>query len=179
MRIDSSGNLLVGTTSSNTKLRVDGNTQTDGFLSSGVYDLTREGGGNALIRRYFVSDSLNSGQSTRLTFSGEDRGSALIELSVSGSWTASTSSNNHPAAKYIFRVFTNSSGDASIQGPTALYEYVYSSASHFTFTNAGSFVYTIDITNPTGDDGVIFAYEVKILNSSSTRINILTASSTV
>ena len=129
-------------------------------------------------KTYIVTDSLASGGKTRLSFSGGDRRSCVIELTISGTWGASTVGSNHPAAKYIMRALTTSSS-ASLDGPTALYEYVYSSASHFTFTDQGSGDYTIDITNPTGDSTVAFTYKIEILNAAESGAHSLTASSTI
>jgi hypothetical protein len=180
MRIDSSGNVLVGTTSGSSKLTVDGDMSLSGATSSGKtrnYSLASNDGAARNIV-YCIDDDLSSGEKTRLTFTGGSRRSCVIEITISGSWPVSNTTSNHPAAKYIMRVLTNQSGDSSIVGPTALYEYVYDAAD-FTFTNQGSDSYTIDIRNPTGDSVVSFTYKVEILNALGTATHSLTSSSTI
>jgi hypothetical protein len=122
---------------------------------------------NTVKKHYACSDNLTSAQKTRFTFQCPvltARRGALIKISVLGQWTASNTDNNYPAAIYVCRTLTNSFGNTVIDGPTALYEYVYSAGSHFTFTSgAGTREFTIDIANPTGDSTVEFFYEVEIL----------------
>ena len=133
---------------------------------------------NGTIRKYYVSDTLDSGQLTRFTFTGTDRTSAMITINATGSWTASNTANNHVAAQFVSRVFTNSSGTSSDSSTiTTPFAYTYST-SNYAFNNAGGNGYSIDITNPTGDSGVSFFYEVIVQNAVPTSQHILTASST-
>ena len=133
---------------------------------------------NGTIRKYYVSDTLNSGQLTRFTFTGTDRTSAMITINATGSWTASNTGSNHVAAQFVSRVFTNSSGTSSDNSTvTTPFAYTYSTGS-YAFNNSGGNVYSIDITNPTGDSGVSFFYEVIIQNAVPTSQHVLTASST-
>jgi hypothetical protein len=60
---------------------------------------------------------------------------------------------------------------------TTPFAYTYSTGS-YAFNNAGSFGYSIDITNPTGDDGVKFSYEIILQNARIDSQHRLTASST-
>ena len=134
---------------------------------------------NGIIRKYYVIDVLDSGEKTRFTFSGTDRTCAMITINATGSWTSSNTASNHVAAQFMFRVLTNSSGDASDGSTiTTPFAYTYTTGS-YTFSNSGSYVYTVDIANPTGDDAVTFSYEVIIQNAVSTSQHTLTASSTV
>ena len=134
---------------------------------------------NGLIRKYYVTDVLDTGEKTRFTFSGTDRTCAMITINAAGSWAASNTASNHVAAQFMFRVLTNSSGDASDASTiTTPFAYTYTTGSYI-FSNSGSYVYTVDIANPTGDDGVTFSYEVIIQNAVSTSQHTLTASSTV
>ena len=131
------------------------------------------------IKKYYVRDTLDGSESTRFTFSGSDRTSAMITINAAGSWTASNTGNNHPAAQFMCRVFTNSSGTAADSSTvTTPFAYTYST-SNYTFTNSGSFVYTIDIANPTGDDEVSFFYEVIVQSAVPGSQHSMTASSTV
>jgi hypothetical protein len=131
------------------------------------------------IKKYYVRDTLNSGQLTRFTFVGTDRTSAMITINATGSWTASNTSTNHPAAQFMCRVFTNSSGTSSDSATvTTPFAFTYSAASHYAFNNSGGNGYSIDISNPTGDDGVSFFYEVIIQNAVPGSQHSLTASST-
>jgi len=133
---------------------------------------------NGTIRKYYVSDTLDSGQLTRFTFTGTDRTSAMITINATGSWTASNTGSNHVAAQFVSRVFTNSSGTSSDSSSvTTPFAYTYSTSS-YAFNNSGGFGYSIDITNPTGDSGVAFFYEVIVQNAVPTSQHILTASST-
>jgi len=138
-----------------------------------------ESAGNGAIKKYYITDNLNSGESTRFSFSGTDRTCAMITINAVGSYTASNTANNHVAAQFMCRVFTNSSGDsADSTTVTTPFAYTYST-SNYTFTNSGSFGYTIDIANPTGDDGVTFFYEVIMHMGNPFSAHALTASSTV
>jgi len=133
---------------------------------------------NGTIRKYYVSDTLNSGQLTRFTFTGTDRTSAMITINATGSWTSSDTANNHVAAQFMCRVFTNSSGTSSDNSTvTTPFAYTYSTGS-YAFNNSGGNGYSIDITNPTGDSGVSFFYEVIVQNAVPTSQHVLTASST-
>jgi len=134
--------------------------------------------GNGLFRRYYAVDSLNSGQKTRFTFLGSDRGGCMITINAVGDFSSSNTGNNHVAAQFMTRVFTNSSGDSTDSSTaTTIFAYTYA-ISNYTFTNSGSNVYTIDIQNPTGDPGVAFSYEV-IMQSTSEGQHSLTSVSTV
>jgi len=147
------------------------------ITSNQVYRYEEIGGG--AIKKYYVRDTLDSSESTRFTFSGADRTSAMITINAAGSWTASNTGNNHPAAVFMCRVMTNSSGTASDASTvTTPFAYTYST-SNYTFTNSGSFVYTIDIANPTSDDGVSFFYEVTVQSAVPGSQHSMTASSTV
>lgn len=142
-----------------------------------VYRYEEIGGG--AIKKYYVRDTLDSGEKTRFTFSGSDRTSAMITINAAGSWTASNTGNNHPAAVFMCRVMTNSSGDASdATTVTTPFAYIYEAAD-YTFTNSGSMGYTIDIENPTGDSGVSFFYEVIVQSAVPGSQHSMTASSTV
>ena len=133
---------------------------------------------NGTIRKYYVSDTLNSGQLTRFTFTGTDRTSAMITINATGSWTSSDTANNHVAAQFVSRVFTNSSGTSSDSSTvTTPFAYTYSTGS-YAFHNSGGNGYSIDITNPTGDSGVSFFYEVIVQNAVPSSQHVLTASST-
>ncbi len=141
-----------------------------------VYNYENIGGG--AIRKYYVRDTLNAGQLTRFTFTGTDRTSAMITINATGSWTASNTGNNHVAAQFMCRVFTNSSGTSSDSSTvTTPFAYTYSTGS-YAFNNSGGNGYSIDITNPTGDDGVSFFYEVIIQNAVPSSMHEMTASST-
>ena len=142
-----------------------------------VYRYEEIGGG--AIKKYYVRDTLDSSESTRFTFLGSDRTSAMITINAAGSWTASNTGNNHPAAVFMCRVMTNSGGTASDASTvTTPFAYTYST-SHYTFANSGSFVYTIDIDNPTSDDGVSFFYEVIVQSAVPGSQHSMTGSSTV
>jgi len=169
LRITSGGQIQVGV--GNTLLLGD-STPT----SNTVYNY--ENIANGTIRKYYVSDTLNSGQLTRFTFTGTDRTSAMITINATGSWTASNTATNHVAAQFVSRVFTNSSGTSSDSSTvTTPFAYRYSTSS-YAFSNSGGNSYSIDITNPTGDSGVSFFYEVIVQNAVPTSQHVLTASST-
>jgi len=165
MRLTSDGALQIGSSGS-------------GSLTNNVlYESLRIG--NGLIKKYYVTDTLDNGQKTRFTFTGTNRTSAIITIMASGSWTASNTANNHPAAQFISRVMTNSSGD-SVDSSTVTTPFAYTySTSNYTFTNSGSFGYTIDIANPTGDSGVTFSYEVTVQSAVSSSTHTLASTSTV
>ena len=173
-----SGN-YTGTASTITTVRVTGAIElSDGSTPSSNTVYNYSNAGNGLFRRYYVVDSLNSGQSTRFTFSGSDRAGCMITINAVGDYGASNTGNNHVAAQFMSRVFTNSSGDSTDSSTAAIiFAYTYA-LSNYTFTNSGSDVYTIDIQNPTGDPGVTFSYEV-IIQSTLAGSHRLTASSTV
>jgi len=134
--------------------------------------------GNGRFRRYYAVDTLNAAQKTRFTFSGEDRAGCMITINAVGDYGASNTGNNHVAAQFMSRVFTNSSGDSTDSSTVAtVFAYTYSTT-NYTFTNSGSDVYTIDIENPTGDAGVTFSYEV-IIQSTLQGTHQLTSVSTV
>ena len=169
LRITSGGQVQVSTGST---LQLGDNSITENT----VYNYENIGGGT--IRKYYVSDTLNSGQLTRFTFTGTDRTSAMITINATGSWTSSDTANNHVAAQFVSRVFTNSSGTSSDSSTiTTPFAYTYST-SNYAFNNAGGNGYSIDITNPTGDSGVSFFYEVIIQNAVPSSQHVLTASST-
>ena len=169
LRITSGGQIQVG--AGNTLLLGD-STPTSNI----VYNY--ENIANGTIRKYYVRDTLDSGQLTRFTFTGTDRTSAMITINATGSWTSSDTANNHVAAQFVSRVFTNSSGTSSDSSSvTTPFAYTYST-SHYAFNNSGGNGYSIDITNPTGDSGVSFFYEVIVQNAVPTSQHILTASST-
>ena len=170
LRITAGGNINVSTGST---LQLGG----DSITENTVYRYEEIAGG--AIKKYYVRDTLNSGQLTRFTFVGTDRTSAMITINATGSWTASNTATNHPAAQFMCRVFTNSSGTSSDNATvTTPFAYTYSAASHYAFNNSGGNGYSIDITNPTGDDGVSFFYEVIIQNAVPGSQHSLTASST-
>ena len=170
LRITSGGNINVSTGST---LQLGG----DSITENQVYRYEEIAGG--AIKKYYVRDTLNGSQKTRFTFLGTDRTSAMITINATGSWTASNTGNNHPAAVFMCRVFTNSSGDsADSTTVTTPFAYTYST-SNYTFTNSGSFVYSIDIANPTSDDGVSFFYEVIVQSAVPGSQHSMTASSTV
>ncbi len=169
LRITSGGQIQVGV--GNTLLLGDSSPS-----ANTVYNY--ENIANGTIRKYYVSDTLDSGQLTRFTFTGTDRTSAMITINATGSWTASNTGSNHVAAQFMCRVFTNSSGTSSDSASvTTPFAYTYSTSS-YAFNNSGGFGYSIDITNPTGDSGVAFFYEVIVQNAVPTSQHILTASST-
>jgi len=130
------------------------------------------------IKKYYVRDTLNGSQSTRFTFSGTDRTGAMITINAVGSWTASNTASNHVAAQFMGRAFTNNSQDTSFADLTAVFASTYATG-NVTFTNSGSNVYTIDVANPTGDDGVSFFYEIILHNAVPSSQHSMTASSTV
>ena len=165
MRLTSTGALQIGSSG-------------PGSLTNNVrYESLRIGSG--LVKKYYVIDTLDNGQKTRFTFTGTNRTSAIITIMASGSWTASNTANNHPAAQFISRVMTNSSGD-SVDSSTVTTPFAYTySTSNYTFTNSGSFGYTIDIANPTGDSGVTFSYEVTVQSAVSSSTHTLASTSTV
>jgi len=170
LRITAGGNINVSTGST---LQLGG----DSITENTVYRYEEIGGG--AIKKYYVRDTLNAGQLTRFTFVGTDRTSAMITINATGSWTASNTATNHPAAQFMCRVFTNSSGTSSDNATvTTPFAYTYSAASHYAFNNSGGNGYSIDITNPTGDDGVSFFYEVIIQNAVPGSQHSMTASST-
>ena len=170
LRITSGGQIQVG--AGNTLLLGDSSP-----TNNTVYNY--ESAGNGAIKKYYITDNLNSGESTRFSFSGTDRTCAMITINAVGSWTSSNTASNHVAAQFMCRVFTNSSGDsADSTTVTTPFAYTYST-SNYTFTNSGSFGYTIDIANPTGDDGVTFFYEVIMHMGNPFSGHTLTASSTV
>ena len=141
-----------------------------------VYFYQEIGGG--LIKKYYVVDNLGAGQLTRFTFAGTDRTCCMITINAVGSWTASNTSSNHVAAQFVSRVFTNSSGDSTDNSTvTTPFATTYGTGS-YAFNNAGSFGYSIDITNPTGDSGVSFSYEVIIQNGVAGSQHSLISSST-
>ena len=170
LQITSGGGINVSTGST---LQLGNNS----FTSNQVYRYEEIAGGT--IKKYYVSDTLNGSQKTRFTFSGTDRTSAMITINAVGSWTASDTANNHVAAQFMCRVFTNSSGTAADNSTvTTPFAYTYTTGS-YTFTNSGSFVYTIDIANPTADDGVSFFYEIILQNAVPSSQHSMTATSTV
>ena len=148
----------------------------DSITQNQVYRYEEIGGG--AIKKYYVRDTLDSGESTRFTFSGTDRTSAMITINAAGSWTASNTASNHVAAQFMGRAFTNSSGTSSFAGLTAVFASTYATG-NVTFTDGGSNVYTIDVQNPTGDDGVSFFYEIILHNAVPSSQHSITASSTV
>ncbi|QCW22982.1 hypothetical protein [Synechococcus phage S-B05] len=169
-RITSGGNINV---SAGSTLQLGDNSITQ----NQVYRYEEIAGG--AIKKYYVRDTLNSGQLTRFTFVGTDRTSAMITINATGSWTASNTATNHPAAQFMCRVFTNSSGTSSDSATvTTPFAYTYSAASHYAFNNSGGNGYSIDITNPTGDDGVSFFYEVIVQSAVPGSQHAMTASST-
>ena len=164
MRLTSDGALQIGSSGS-------------GSLTNNVlYESLRIG--NGLIKKYYVIDTLDNGQKTRFTFTGTNRTSAIITIMASGSWTASNTANNHPAAQFISRVMTDSSGDSTDSSTvTAPFAYVFST-SNYAFNNAGSFGYSIDIANPTGDSGVTFSYEVTVQSAVASSQHALASTTT-
>ena len=170
LRITSGGQIQVG--AGNTLLLGDSSP-----TNNTVYNY--ENVGNGLIRKYYVTDSLDTAQDTRFTFNGPSGSSALIQIKAVGSWTSSDTATNHPAGIFSARLFTNTSGDTTDSSSVNLeFGYGYQAAD-WTFTNGGSNSYTIDIENPTDDDGVTFSYEVTIFNAVPGSQHTLTASSTV
>ncbi len=129
------------------------------------------------IKKYYVRDTLNGSQSTRFTFSGTDRTCAMITINAVGSWTASNTASNHVAAQFMGRAFTNNSQDTSFAGLTAVFASTYGTG-NVTFTNSGSNVYTIDVANPHGDDGLSFFYEILPHNAVQSSQHSMTESST-
>jgi len=149
----------------------------DSITLNEVYRYEEIAGG--AIKKYYVRDTLNTGQLTRFVFTGTDRTSAMITINATGSWTASDTASNHVAAQFMSRVFTNSSGTSSDNATvTTPFAFTYSSGSHYAFNNSGGFGYSIDITNPTGDDGVQFFYEVIIQNAIPSSQHSLVSSTT-
>ena len=128
-----------------------------------VYNYENIGGG--LIQKYYVIDNLNAGELTRFAFTGTNRKCCMITINAVGSYASSNTANNHVAAQFMCRVFTNSSGTSSDSSSvTTPFAYTYSTSS-YAFNNSGGFGYSIDITNPTGDDGVRFSYEIILQNA--------------
>jgi hypothetical protein len=170
LTITSSGNINVSTGST---LQLGGSSITQNQVYR--YEEIADGA----IKKYYVRDTLNAGQLTRFVFTGTDRTSAMITINATGSWTASNTSNNHVAAQFMCRVFTNSSGTSSDNATvTTPFAFTYSSGTHYAFNNSGGFGYSIDITNPTGDDGVSFFYEVIIQNAIPSSQHSLVSSAT-
>ena len=148
----------------------------DSITQNQVYRYEEIAGG--AIKKYYVRDTLNGSQSTRFTFSGTDRTGAMITINAVGSWTASNTASNHVAAQFMGRAFTNNDQDTSFAGLTAVFASTYDT-NDVTFTNSGSNVYTIDVANPTGDDGVSFFYEIILHNAVPSSQHSMTGSSTV
>jgi len=150
---------------------------TQSYSNNVIYNYENVAGGG--IGRYYVSDNLNAGEKTRFNFTGTNRKGCMITINAVGSWAASNTGNNHPAAQFMVRVFTNSAGTAADSSTLTLpFAYVYD-ATNYTFTNNGGFSYSIDIQNPTADDGVIFTYEVIINNARIDSKHVLVSSTTV
>jgi hypothetical protein len=148
----------------------------DSITSNTVYNYENIAGG--MIKKYYVRDTLNAGQLTRFTFSGTNRTCSMITINATGSWTASNTGNNHVAAQFMCRVFTNSSGTSSDNSTvTTPFASTYST-SNYAFNNSGGFGYSIDITNPTGDDGVQFFYEVIVQSAITSSRHKLVSSTT-
>ena len=169
LTITAGGNVNVAT-GSTLQLGDDSTTQNQ------VYRYEEIAGG--AIKKYYVRDTLNGSQSTRFTFSGTDRTGVMITINAVGSWTASNTASNHVAAQFMGRAFTNNDEDTSFAGLTAVFATTYDT-NDVTFTNSGSNVYTIDVANPTGDDGVSFFYEIILHNAVPSSQHSMTGSSTV
>jgi len=148
----------------------------DSITQNQVYRYEEIAGG--AIKKYYVRDTLNGSQSTRFTFSGTDRTGVMITINAVGSWTASNTASNHVAAQFMGRAFTNNAQDTSFADLTAVFASTYATG-NVTFTNSGSNVYTIDVANPTGDDGVSFFYEIILHNAVPSSQHSMTGSSTV
>ena len=185
---ESDGNIVFQSGGTNEKLRITSgggvNVATGSTLQLGdttatnnvVYNYENIGGG--LIQKYYVIDNLNAGQLTRFTFTGTNRKSCMITINAVGSWVSSNTASNHVAAQFVSRVFTNSSGTSSDNSTvTTPFAYTYSTSS-YAFNNSGGFGYSIDITNPTGDSGVSFSYEIILQNSRIDSQHKLVSSST-
>lgn len=159
-----------------TQLRV-GNTIDNGEVVAGaVLDPASTMQPNLSVGDYMRNYSLYavsvaSGGGIKMTFNSTSRRSSLTELSVIADWPSSNTASRHTAAKYIFRVFADSYGVCFIDGPTAIYEYIFSAGTHFVFDgSAGDFTFTVTILNPQAN-----VVEMECYASMFSRANELTA----
>jgi hypothetical protein len=142
-RIDSSGALLVGTTSAPT-----------GASSGAVVaqDRVVVGSSGSGLSQVIVGETAALTATTGtvvFTFTGTSgRHSAYIKLMVNGRANNDTVTL-HPACEYAFKVRQTLAGNWGIEAATTIFEYVFVRATHFAFTNLGTDQFTITLTNPT------------------------------
>jgi hypothetical protein len=124
----------------------------------------------ALNKKRYVFDCtpVTVGQNMRLTFSKAANITrvCMITVKVAGGWFASSSSNRHVAAEYIFRISGTNAGNSTIEGPTPVFEYGFDYTTDFTFTSgAGTGAFTVDLLNPVADAAASsnYYFEVEIL----------------
>ena len=147
-----------------------GTTTGAAYVNTGSTDVFQHHTDKAALSRTYTygNGSVAVGEKERFSFQmGGISVSALIRLSVVNDWGASSTDNRHRAAEYIFRVFTDTSGNSTIEGPTAIFEYGFAFATDFIFTSgSGDRTFTIDIANPNIDAGSVVqtAYHIDVLS---------------
>jgi hypothetical protein len=159
MRIDSSGVVLVGTSSISSNQNA----------SSGTLVVNNNLMFNSGRDKIYVGeiDTVTATTGTVIfTFENSSFTTTrpcLVKLNVLQRAASNTPSQS-PAAVYYFTLHTTSAGVCTINGDVAIYEYQYIKATHFSFSNSGSGICRVTLLNPEAV-ATTGSYSVEILSA--------------
>jgi hypothetical protein len=157
-RIDSSGALLVGTTSTPTGASSGAVVAEDRVVISSA--------GAGRHQTLAGSTGIVTATTGTVVFKFKYTGGAshqacLAKLSISQRANSSTTTNS-PHAEYAFQLFITSGGVCSLNGAATIFEYTYVRATHLAFADLGGGECTVTLTNPTAN-ALSGAYKIELL----------------
>ena len=155
-RIDSSGRLLVGTSTAPVGSTAGSITATNSIFTSG--DIHGQYAGQGAI----TATTGTAVFKFKITALSNNR-ACFVKLSVFGRGNSTTVTNS-PAAEYAFQLHMTNANVMTLNGATSIFEYTFVRATHFAFANLGSGEGTVTITNPVALS-LSLAYKIEILNA--------------
>jgi hypothetical protein len=167
-RIDSSGRLLVGTSSAPTGSKASSLTVNEQLLvSTGLGIYSGAGGTISATTGTIVFTFTNTTVNAR---------AAMVKIGIA-TRVANNTPSNSPCAEYQFQLFKDGLIACSLNGAASIYEFTFVRATHFAFADLGSGVCEVTLTNPTAQT-LASQYKVEILSGDTTLTWTLTSVTT-